>query len=119
MVWTNAQTTAFFTANDQMALPNRTYEKLADEGITAASDLIDFTSESIKEIASNLRRPNTRNPDPDPNAASGATIPTPPFVLGAKSQLRLAASAHLMRFYNTVGRPTTCLLYTSPSPRDS
>ena len=48
MVWTNTQTTAFFTANDQMALPDRTYQKLADEGITGATDLIDFTGESIK-----------------------------------------------------------------------
>ena len=51
MVWTNAQTTAFFTANDQMALPNRTYLKLADEGITGATDLIDFTADSIKAVS--------------------------------------------------------------------
>ena len=107
MVWTNAQTTAFFTANDQMALPNRTYLKLADEGITGATDLIDFTADSIKEIATTLRRPNTRDPDPNPNAPPGATIPTPPFVMGAKSQLRLTAAVKLVRYYDTVGRPIT------------
>ena len=72
----NAQTTAFFTANDQMALPDRTYQKLADEGITGSTDLIDFTAESIKEIASTLRRPNTRDPDPDPNAEPFPRLPS-------------------------------------------
>ena len=107
MVWTNAQLTSFFTANDQMALPNRTFQKLADEGILGPGDLIDFTADSIKEIASTLRRPNTRDPNPDPNAAQGATIPTPPFIMGAKSQLRLTVAANIIRYYDAIGRPTS------------
>ena len=46
-------------------------------------------------------------PDPNPGAAEGATIPTPPFVFGAKSQKRLLVACNLVRYYNTVGRNIT------------
>jgi len=107
MVFTAAQTTQFFTNDAQMALPNRTFQKLAGEGITTPDDLIDFYPEAIKQITENLRRPHTRDPDPNPNAPVGATIPTPPFIIGAKSQMRLTAAAHLGRYYDTIGRPLT------------
>jgi hypothetical protein len=42
--------------------------------------------------------------DPNPGAAAGATILTPPFAFGAKFQQRLIVSTELLRFYNTVGR---------------
>ena len=72
--------------------------------MTDPGDLVDFTEEAMAVISQNLRRPGGRIPDPDPNAAAGATIPTPPFILGAKSQMRLIAACDLMRYYETVGR---------------
>ena len=35
------------------------------------------------------------------------TIPTPPFVFGAKSQQRLNVACDMIRFYNTIGRTLT------------
>lgn len=107
MVITNAQATAFFEDVLQMGIPRRTVVKLVDEGITTISDLSEFTSESLKEISENLRRPTGRDPDPTPNAPAGATVAVQPFVLGAKSQMRLRAASQLVQFYETVGRPLT------------
>ena len=50
-----------------------------------------------------------RIPDAAPNVDAGATIPTPAFVIGAKSLLRLKAAAKLVRYYQTVY--DTILLY--------
>ena len=107
MVLTNAQTTAFFENANQMAIPHATVMQLRNEGITAVDDLEEFDADSLAQIANNLRRPGGRIPDPTPGAPPGATIPTPPFVFGAKSQMRLEAACDLVRFYRTIGRPLT------------
>ena len=104
MVLTNAQLTAFFESADQMAIPRETVARLAQEGITSADDLSEFDKSSICQIADNLRRPGGRIPDPNND---GATIPTPPFVFGAKSQQRLNVACNLVRFYNMIGRTLT------------
>ena len=104
MVLTQAQTTAFFENANQMAIPNATVVKLSSEGISNAMDLSEFDKTSINQIADNLRRPGGRVVDPnDPNA----TIPTPPFVFGAKSQQRLLVASDAVRFYETIGRNLT------------
>ena len=51
----------------------------------------------------NLRCPGGHVLDPNPGAPAGATIPTPPFVFGAKSQKQIAITRDLVRFYATVG----------------
>jgi hypothetical protein len=111
MVLTAAQTTAFFENDDQMAIPHGTVVQLAQEGIDTVDDLLDFDKDSLKQVADNLRRPGGRIPDPlagQPNGPPvGATLPTPPFVFGAKSQKRLLVACDLVRFYVTVGRPLT------------
>ena len=107
MVLTVAQTTAFFQDPLQMGVPNATVVALQDEGITTTGDLADFDEDTIKQIAENLRRPAGRVPDPNPGAADGATIPTPPFVLGTKSQQRLKIVAIMVQYYEMVGRPIT------------
>ena len=104
MVLTAAQTTAFFEGQDQMGVPHPTVVQLAQEGITAVDDLADFEKESLQQLADNLRRPGGRVPDPTPNAAEGATIPTPAFVFGAKSQKRLLVATDLIKYYNMTGR---------------
>ena len=68
------------------------------------SDLVDFAEEAMSMISQNLRRPGGRIQDPDLNAAQGATIPTLPFMFGAKSQMRLIAACDLIRCYETVRR---------------
>ena len=48
MLWTNAATTSFFIANDQMAIPTQTCEQLATEGITLVDDLAEFEDADFK-----------------------------------------------------------------------
>ena len=71
-----------------MGVPNLTIAQMQAEGITNVQDLADFDKESLQQMADNLRKPGGRIPDPNPYAAPGATIPTPAFVFGAKSQKR-------------------------------
>ena len=108
MVISIAQTAAFFESANQMAIPHATVVKLVEEGIFTASDLCEFDETAIKLIADNLKRPGGRLPDPNcNNPLKKATIETPPFVFGAKSQQRLNVACNLVRFYKTVGRPLT------------
>ena len=71
------------------------------------ADLADFEKQELQQLADNLSKPGRRIPDPNPNAAPGATIPTPAFTYGAKSQKRLTVACDLVRFYQTVGRDLT------------
>ena len=104
MVLTNNQRTAFFENASQMALPHATVVQLVNEGIDEPADLIEFDKSSISLIADNLRRPGGRVIDPnDP----GSTIPTPPFIFGAKSQQRLNVACSMIRFYDMIGRGLT------------
>ena len=107
MVFTAAQTTAFFENANQMALPRATVVQLANDGIVTVEDLAEFDKSSLTQIADNLRRPCGRIPDPTPGAAAGASIPTPPFVFDAKSQTCLEVAGNLICFYQTIGQPCT------------
>ena len=107
MPLTAAQVTAFFEGAAQMGIPNATVVQLQEEGIDNVDDLADFDKDTIEQIAANLRRPAGRIADPNPTAVPGATISTPPFVFGAKSQQRLNHAAKLIRYYVTVGRNVT------------
>ena len=104
MVFTIAQTTAFFEAADQMGIPGDTRVQLGEEGIEAVSDLSDFDKDTLTQVADNLRQPGGRIANPDPNAPPGATIPQPPFVFGAKSQKRLLAACDTVRYYEMIAR---------------
>ena len=99
MVVTATQTTAFFTEPLQMALPANTRLAIAQEGLEDLNDLIEFDEKSLKQITENLRLPGGRVPDPDPNAAVGATILTPSFVFGSKRQLRLKTTFNISCYY--------------------
>ena len=78
MVFTQAALNQFFTADDQMAIPEATRQQLALEGITGVEDLSEFDKDGIKQLANNLQRTGRRVPDPaDPNA-------TIPALLGKK-----------------------------------
>ena len=103
MVLTAARMTTFFKHADQMGIPHVTVIQLCAEGIEAVADLADFDKESLQQLADNLRCPGGCVPDPNPVAPAGATIPTPPFIFGAKSQKRIAVACNLVRFYATVG----------------
>ena len=90
-----------------MGIPHETIVQMQQQGIQAVSDLADFEKQSLQKLADNLRKPGGRIPDPNPNAAPGATIPMPAFTYGAKSQKRLTVACDLVRFYQTVGRDLT------------
>ena len=107
MVLTAAQTTAFFENNDQMGIPHETMVQMQHEGIHTFADLADFDKDSLQQLADHLRIPRGRIPDPNPNVAEGATIPTPAFTYGAMSQKTLAVACNLMRYYQTVRRDLT------------
>ena len=107
MVFTAAQTTAFFEGVNQMVIPHDTMGALANEGIIAVQDLLDFNKDSIAQIADNMRKPGDRIANPDPGAPPGSTIPRPPYMFGAKSQQRLLVACELVRYYETVGQPLT------------
>ena len=103
MPWTNAATIAFFTANDQMAIPTRTCQQLATEGITLVDDLAEFEDADFKQVAYNLS-----HPPPVPNqAVPPVLVPQQPFILGAKSLRRLKVAAKAVRYYHAVGRTTS------------
>ena len=102
MVLTAAQTTTFFAHVDQMGIPHATVLQLQSEGITLVSDLADFNTTSLKQLVDNLRCPGGCVLDPNPAAQPGSTIPTPPFVFGAKSQRCIAVACNLVKYYRTV-----------------
>jgi hypothetical protein len=102
MVFTIAQTTAFFEAVDQMGIPADTRVQLGNEGINSVSDLSDFNKDTLTQVADNLQRPGGRIANPDPNAPPGATIAQPPFVFGAKAQKRLLAACDMVRYYEMI-----------------
>ena len=107
MVLTTAPTTTFFEHADQMGIPPATVLQLQSEGITLVSDLADFNMTSLQQLADNLRRPGGHVPDPNPAAQPGSTIPTPPFIFGAKSQRRIAVTCDLVKYYITVSHDLT------------
>ena len=103
MVLTATQTMAFFRDGDQMGILQVMVAQLQIEGITTISDLVDFEKETLQQMVDNLRKPEGRVPDPNPAAAAGATIPTPPFVFSAKLQHHLTVACELVWYYNTIG----------------
>ena len=107
MVLTATQTTAFFEHVDQTGIPHVTMLQLQAEGITSVSDLADFNTTSLQQLVDNLRHPGGPVPDPNPAAQPGSTIPTPPFVFGAKSQRCIAVACDLVNYYKTVSRDLT------------
>ena len=104
MVLTAAQTAGFFEHDAQMGIPHETVVQMAIEGITMASDLAEFDKDSLEQLANNLHQPGGRVPDPNPNTAPGATIPTLAFTFGVKSQKRLLATTNMVKYYVTTGR---------------
>ena len=102
MILTAAQMTTFFEHAKQMGIPHTTVVQLRVEGIEVVADLADFDKDSLQQLVDNLRRPGGHVPDPNPGAPAGATITTPPFVFGVKSQKLIAIACDLVRFYAAV-----------------
>ena len=107
VVKTKPQTTTFFKHANQMGIPHATVLQLQSKGITLVSDLADFNKNSLQQLADNLRHPGGHVLDPNPGAPPGSTIPTPPFVFGAKSQRCIAVACDLVKYYTTVGHDLT------------
>ena len=102
MVLTAAQMTTFFEHAEQMGIPHATVVQLQSKGITLVADLVDFDKDSLQQLGDNLRCPGGCVPFPNPGAPPGSTIPTPPFVFGAKSQKHIAVACDLVKYYTTV-----------------
>ena len=68
-----------------MAILHATVLQLAHEDIITISDLIEFEKSSIQQIIENYRRPGGKVPDHSSMTGAWATIPAPPFRIGAKS----------------------------------
>ena len=101
---TALQLTTIFEDAEYLALTNRTRLKLVEEGIERPEDLAQFDSKAMEQIRKSLLHPAGRVVDPEDE---DRTIPTPPFVIGAKSLQRMMAMADLVRFYQTIGRELT------------
>ena len=86
MVLTAAQMMAFFEGPNKMGIPHDTVLQLHIEGITSVADLMVIDSSALQQHADNLQCPGGRVPDPNPWEVAGTTIPSPSFILGAKSQ---------------------------------
>ena len=107
MVLTAAQVNAFFTHQDQMAIPVATINQLAEEGIKMIQDLAKFDKDKFAQVLENLCKPGGRIPNPDHNALLGSTIPQPPLTFGAKSHRQILAACDLICFYDMIGRDIT------------
>ena len=101
MVFTAAQTTAFFTEATQMSLPVRTRNYLSnEEGIDSVASLEGFLDKDIwDQVLSNARRPpQVVNPPANEaghvaGVAIGALMNQAPYGISARSLLRLKISA--------------------------
>ena len=87
-----------------MGIPDEMVVQLVNERIATVDDLVDFDKDTIQQVADSLRRLGGSIPYPTPNAAPGATIPTPPFVFGENSQKRILTAGDIVRYYDTTRR---------------
>ena len=78
-----------------MALPARIVLKLGEEGILSPTDLLEFGTTLMFEIADNPRRPGERVVDPN---NISVTIEAPTFVFGSQSQQQLITACNIIRF---------------------
>ena len=112
MVFTAAQTTAFFTEATQMSLPVRTRNYLSnEEGIDSVASLEGFLDKDIwDQVLSNARRPpQVVNPPANEaghvaGVAIGALMNQAPYGISARSLLRLKISAKAISYYEQTGR---------------
>eukprot|EP00957_Ditylum_brightwellii_P028418 2145755-Ditylum_brightwellii.AAC.1 len=87
-----------------MKVAKETLEALKKEGIQEAEDLAEFTKETWKQVADNLKCPGSQMKNPDKEADKNhVTVPQTPYLFGAKTQKRLLEASKLMRYYETVG----------------
>ena len=69
--------------------------------------MVDFDTDTIQQVADSLWRPWGTIPEPTPNAVPEATIPTPPFVFGAKSHKLVLVQCEIVIYYETTGQGIT------------
>ena len=96
MVLTSAQTTLFFENALLMGIPHTPLVGLAAEGIYSVDDIVDFNIETLQIVANSLRRPGGSVKNTVAGSVVGATITTPPFVFGAKSQKLLLTTCDIV-----------------------
>ena len=87
-----------------MATLHNVRVQLQSKVTTDPSYLVVVTGEEVAMISQNLRRPVGKIQDPDPNATTGATMPSSSFMLEAKSQMRCMSARDIMRHYENICR---------------
>ena len=104
MVFTDDNLTAFFQGAYQMAIPDRTRDAIASEGITTPEGFFDFKKDGLESVFSNLRKP--------------ARIPTQimvqqmiakkeKFQLSSKSKTRIMILMLAAKYYEIISHPLT------------
>jgi hypothetical protein len=108
MVFTAAQLTAFFTMANYLGLSARTAAAIAAKGRTEPADLAEFDKEGLDAIFCNLRKPPRALQGGAGHGAAGhgggggrGLVDVEPFIVPAKSQMRIYASALVVKYYAT------------------
>eukprot|EP00957_Ditylum_brightwellii_P154777 11779694-Ditylum_brightwellii.AAC.1 len=79
-------------------------EELGKEEIKDVKDLAEFTKDTWKQVADNLKRSGGQMKNPDIKANKNHdTVPQTLYLFGAKKQKRLLKASNLMKYYKTVG----------------
>ena len=98
-----AQTTAFFTEEEQIGLAVPTYDFMVTEGFGTIESLFDMTDDVLKTIIGNARRP-PGIPNP---ANANEQIAQLPFSFSANSIHRLKIAHRCIKYYALIGRTLT------------
>ena len=105
-----AQTTAFFTEDDQIGLSIRSYNFILDEGFGTIESLYDMSDDVLQTIIENARRPPAIA---DP-ANANQQVAQLAFPFSATSIHRLKVAHRCIKYYALIGRTITPLNLTWP-----
>ena len=110
MVFNAAQLDAFFTSANYLGLSARTAGAFAAEGIVTPEDLGEFDKDGLDAIFRNLRKPPRAlqgGAGRGGGRGGGGLQDVEPFIVPAKSQMRISASALAVKYYDATGRELT------------
>ena len=116
VIFNAVQNASFFTNGPQMALSPQVRERLAQEGLENANNLVDFKKEQLEQAYKNMRTAIQGVPeiaaqlDNDGNVlveAIPAVMPSPPVLVPAKCCLRLLVASVAYHYYESIVRDQT------------
>ncbi len=110
MVFNATQLDAFFTSANYLGLSARTAGAFAAKGIVTPEDLGEFDKDGLDAIFRNLRKPPRAlqgGAGRGGGSGGGGLQDVEPFIVPAKSQMRISASALAVKYYDATGRELT------------